>query len=60
MVDFLIECNLRANRPSILNSVMVNTTAKYEQDIQTMAQLADESMQSVALISSRLPLTKLV
>lgn len=43
MVDFLVECNLRANRPGLLNTVMVNTSAKYEQDIQTMAQLADES-----------------
>ena len=43
MVDFLVECNLRANRPGILNSVMVNTAAKYEQDIKTMAELADES-----------------
>ncbi len=43
MVDFLIECNLRANRPTIVNSMMVGTTAKYEQDIKTMAELADES-----------------
>ncbi|PSR70599.1 hypothetical protein PHLCEN_2v13537, partial [Hermanssonia centrifuga] len=42
MVDFLIECNLRANRPTIVNSMMVGTTAKYEQDIKTMAELADE------------------
>ena len=44
MVDFLVECNLRANRPGLLNSVMVGTTAKYEQDIKTMAELGDESM----------------
>lgn len=43
MVDFLIECNLRANRPSFLSSVMVSTTAKYEQDQKIMAELADES-----------------
>ena len=43
MVDFLIECNLRANRPGLLTSVMVSTTAKYEEDIKTMAELADKS-----------------
>ena len=43
MVDFLIECNLRANRPGLLTSMMMGTTAKYEQDIKTMQELADES-----------------
>ncbi|KAJ3553744.1 hypothetical protein NM688_g3453 [Phlebia brevispora] len=42
MVDFLIECNLRANRPGLLNSMMVGTTAKYEEDVKTMAHLADD------------------
>ncbi|KIP12117.1 hypothetical protein PHLGIDRAFT_98480 [Phlebiopsis gigantea 11061_1 CR5-6] len=42
MVDFLIECNLRANRPGLLNSMMMSTTAKYEQDIKTMQELANE------------------
>ena len=46
MVDFLIECNLRANRPGLLTSIMMSTTAKYEQDIKTMAELADESQYS--------------
>lgn len=49
MVDFLIECNLRANRPGLLSSIMVNTTAKYEQDVQTMAELADQSTNPVVL-----------
>ena len=43
MVDFLVECNLRANRPGLLNSMMYGTTAKYEQDMKTMNDLADES-----------------
>ena len=43
MVDFLVECNLRVNRPGLLNSMMVGTTAKYEEDIKTMVQLADDS-----------------
>jgi cytochrome P450 / NADPH-cytochrome P450 reductase len=43
MVDFLVECGLRAKRPGILNSIMVSTTAKYEQDTKTMTDLADES-----------------
>lgn len=42
MVDFLVECNLRANRPGLLTSVMVQTNAKYEEDIKTMTELADE------------------
>ena len=43
MIDFLVECNLRANRPGLLTSMMVGTTAKYEQDVKVMAELADES-----------------
>ncbi|KAF7794903.1 hypothetical protein EIP86_006046 [Pleurotus ostreatoroseus] len=43
MVDFLVECNLRVNRPGLLNSMMVGTTAKYEEDIKTMVQLADDT-----------------
>lgn len=43
MIDFLIECNLRANRPGLLSSMMVGTTAKFEQDVKIMAELADES-----------------
>ncbi|KAJ3487812.1 hypothetical protein NLI96_g3280 [Meripilus lineatus] len=42
MVDFLIECGLRANRPSVVNSVMRGTKAQYESDIQVMASIADE------------------
>lgn len=54
MVDFLIECNLRANRPGLLSSIMVNTTAKYEQDVQTMAELADQSTNPVVLFTRAL------
>ena len=43
MVDFLVESGQRANRPAIVNAMMRGTTAKYEQDIKTMAELADES-----------------
>ena len=46
MIDFLVECNSRANRPGLLNSMMVGTTAKFEQDIKVMAELADESESS--------------
>ena len=46
MIDFLVECNLRANRPGLLTSMMMGTTAKYEQDIKVMAELADESKYS--------------
>lgn len=52
MVDFLIECNLRANRPGILNSMMMSTTAKYEQDIKVMADLADQSRLESGFLST--------
>lgn len=44
MADFLIESNMRANRPGLLTSVMVQTKAKYEEDIKTMTDFVDESM----------------
>ncbi|KAJ7146594.1 fatty acid hydroxylase [Mycena epipterygia] len=42
MGDFLAESGLRANRPRVLQAVMRGTTAKYEQDIKKMKDLADE------------------
>ncbi|KAJ6600950.1 fatty acid hydroxylase [Mycena vulgaris] len=42
MGDFLTECGLRANRPRVLQAVMRGTTAKYEQDIKKMRDLADQ------------------
>ncbi|KAI0070911.1 cytochrome P450 [Panus rudis PR-1116 ss-1] len=42
MGDFLIEANARANRPTLVTAVMRGTNAKYEQDIKTMADLADQ------------------
>ncbi|EKM58057.1 uncharacterized protein PHACADRAFT_139651 [Phanerochaete carnosa HHB-10118-sp] len=42
MGDFLVECNLRANRPGLLTSVMMQTNAKYDSDIKTLTGLADE------------------
>ncbi|KAI0805975.1 cytochrome P450 [Irpex lacteus] len=39
MNDFLIESGKRANRPTILNNLM---GSKYEEDIKTMAEVADE------------------
>ena len=38
MNDFLIESGNRANRPTLLNNLM---SSKYEEDIKTMAELAD-------------------
>jgi cytochrome P450/NADPH-cytochrome P450 reductase len=43
MGDFLAESGLRANRPRVLQAVMRGTTAKYEQDIKKMKDLADHS-----------------
>ncbi|KAJ7447839.1 fatty acid hydroxylase [Mycena latifolia] len=42
MGDFLKESGLRANRPRVLQAVMRGTTAKYEQDIKKMRDLADQ------------------
>ncbi|KAJ7292600.1 fatty acid hydroxylase [Mycena rebaudengoi] len=40
MGDFLGESGLRANRPRMLQALMPGTTAKYEQDIKKMKDLA--------------------
>ncbi|KAK7678479.1 hypothetical protein QCA50_018539 [Cerrena zonata] len=42
MGDFLAEAAVRVNRPSVVQALMRGTNAKYEQDIKTMADLADE------------------
>ncbi|KAF7351739.1 Fatty acid hydroxylase [Mycena sanguinolenta] len=42
MANFLGESGLRANRPRVLQAVMRGTTAKYEADIKTMKNLADQ------------------
>ncbi|KAF8185259.1 cytochrome P450 [Mycena galopus ATCC 62051] len=41
MGDFLVECDLRASRPRVLQAVLGKNT-KYQQDIKTMKDLADE------------------
>ena len=43
MVDFLIECNMRANRPAVVTTIMRSSRAQYEHDIKVMADTADES-----------------
>ena len=42
MTDFLLESNNRANRPQIVKSLMRGANAKYQADMETMAQLVDE------------------
>ncbi|KAJ7164230.1 fatty acid hydroxylase [Mycena filopes] len=42
MGDFLAECGARANRPRVVQAVMRGTTAKYEADIKTMTDLANQ------------------
>lgn len=42
MADFLIESGHRANRPSLVTSVLGYQT-KYEKDIRIMSDLVDES-----------------
>ncbi|KAJ7708609.1 fatty acid hydroxylase [Mycena metata] len=46
MGDFLAECGLRANRPRVVQAVMRGTTAKYEADIKTMTDLANQIVAS--------------
>ncbi|KAJ7452215.1 fatty acid hydroxylase [Mycena latifolia] len=41
MVDFLIESDLRASRPRVIQALIGNN-AKYERDIKTMTDLGDE------------------
>ena len=41
MGDFLLESALRANRPSIMNTLMRGSNAKYEADLSTMNELVD-------------------
>ena len=43
MVDFLLESGHRASRLSLVQAVMTSATAKYEQDIKIMSDLANES-----------------
>ncbi|PBK66502.1 bifunctional P-450/NADPH-P450 reductase [Armillaria solidipes] len=42
MMDFLTECNHRANRPSIIQAFMTNTNDKYEADIKILRETADK------------------
>ncbi|KAF8900982.1 fatty acid hydroxylase [Mucidula mucida] len=42
MMDFLRECNLRANRPSILQVFMKNTNDKYAANIKLLRETADQ------------------
>ena len=43
MADFLGESGRRAARPALVNTVMLGASAKYQQDIDTMQKLVDES-----------------
>ncbi len=43
MVDFLIECGLRASRPALLTTLKYFSATKFHQDINTMASVADRS-----------------
>lgn len=43
MGDFLIESGKRANRPTIVQSMMSSTNAKYEEDQRILGQLVNES-----------------
>ena len=51
MVDFLVESGRRANRLGLVKPMMRGANAKYEQDIRTMARLAEESACFVSRVS---------
>ncbi|KAK0200256.1 fatty acid hydroxylase [Desarmillaria ectypa] len=42
MMDFLMECNHRANRPGFIQAFMTNTNDKYEADIKILRETADK------------------
>ncbi|KAK0452920.1 fatty acid hydroxylase [Desarmillaria tabescens] len=42
MMDFLTECNRRANRPGFIQAFMTNTNDKYETDIRILRETADK------------------
>lgn len=52
MVDFLKECNARANRPFLIQSMMTGANAKYEGDKKLMTDLADDSEHDFPLVPS--------
>lgn len=58
MTNFLVESGRRVNRPAIVNTMMMGATAKYEEDIKTMAELADESEKSRSMSSEESELTQ--
>ncbi|KAL1937786.1 hypothetical protein VTO73DRAFT_12805 [Trametes versicolor] len=45
MGDFLIESGKRANRPTIVQSMMSSTNAKYEEDQRILGQLVNEILE---------------
>ncbi|KAI0354817.1 fatty acid hydroxylase [Trametes cingulata] len=45
MADFLIESGRRSNRPTIIQSMMTGTNAKYEEDQRIMGQLVNEILE---------------
>jgi cytochrome P450/NADPH-cytochrome P450 reductase len=44
MSDFLLECDLRSGRPAFVQWMMRGSTAKYEEDMKIMKDLANESV----------------
>lgn len=49
MVDFLKECFLRSNRPAVVQALMPGAAAKYEQDMNTMREVAAQSTSFIPL-----------
>lgn len=54
MADFLVESGRRAQRPGLVNSLMRGSATKYQEDIDTLMSLVDESELNPACIPTYL------
>ena len=43
MTNFLKESFVRSNRPAVIKALMIGATAKYEEDIKYMTDIANKS-----------------
>jgi hypothetical protein len=52
MSDFLAECDRRTRRPRVVQWMMPAATAKYDEDMAIMRQLATESKSQLLVIAN--------
>jgi hypothetical protein len=51
MSEFLVECDRRTRRPRVVQWMMPGATAKYDEDMALMRQLATESKSQLLIIA---------